>query len=748
MNSKDIGKLCLVAVCAATPVQTAAQDASTPTIVDEIVVTAQRRVQPLADVPVSITAVSGDRLVQALVRDTGDLTALAPGLTGKPQGLGTPVFSIRGISTNSVGIGGESSVGVFWDEGYLGRLESSNIPFFDVAQIDVLKGPQSTLFGRNVSAGVISVTSRRPTSNTAADFTASYASFDSFEASGGLTIPATDSLSFRVAGLYRDRGGMERNVLLDRLEGGGRTTALRGIALFEPSSSFTLTAILNHVQDQGGGFPSQALDPALSDAGGLASDPFDGRHATNVQTFEKRNLWSANVQSEWNISENLTFKSITTALDTTLDRQFDADGSAAPLLDAHFRNYRNRTFGQEVRLLGRAGNLEWFFGASIFEEWIRQNVDFTYSEFAILSGVQVAPDTLFPGQAAFAICDEPLTTIGLGVPCSPEVVETISGRGRNSNYSLFADATYQFTNEVRMTGGVRVSQDRKHFNYNVPTIISVSSSLNGANLFSAATDGPRNFEQSWNSVQPRIVLDYKPSEQTILFASASRGFKAGGFDPAVEVSRVPFDQEGVWAYEAGTRFRSPDHRLNIGFSAYYLDYSGYQLQVLRNGTTSTLNAPSARSYGAEFEGAWRPYSWASFDLNLAYNDSTFLDLVTDAGSLRGNRLLYAPEVTAYAAASFDVYRTDRAIGSLRLSARHESRQFFTKENLIEESQEAYTVIDVSATLQIRPSDFEFRIFARNLLNERYLTYAVDQGFGVVTNRGEPRIVGIQALWSL
>ncbi|WP_133064255.1 TonB-dependent receptor, partial [Sandarakinorhabdus cyanobacteriorum] len=349
MGKAYVGATFLSAINALMPSVAAAQDGGAPPDVEEIVVTAQRRDQSLADVPISVTAVSGAKLAQAQVRDAGDLTALAPGLAGKPQGLGTPVFSIRGISTNSVGIGGESSVGVFWDEGYLGRLESANIPFFDIERVEVLKGPQSTLFGRNASAGAISVTSRRPTFDSDANLTASYASFNSIELSGGLTAPVTNDLSLRIAGLYRDRGGTERNMLLDRTEGGGKTTAVRGIVLLEPSSGFKLTAIVNYVRDNGGGFPSQTTDPTLAAAGGVTSDPFDGRHATNVATFENRRLWSGNLQAYWELSDSLTLKSITTALSTRLDREFDVDGSAVPLLNARFRDYRNKTFGQEVR---------------------------------------------------------------------------------------------------------------------------------------------------------------------------------------------------------------------------------------------------------------------------------------------------------------------------------------------------------------------------------------------------------------
>ncbi|MCE2990581.1 MAG: TonB-dependent receptor [Aquidulcibacter sp.] len=715
--------------------------------IETIVVTAQRRNQAVTDVPMAITAVTAASLKRAQVRDAGDLTALAPGLAGKAQGLGTPVFSVRGISTNTVGIGGESSIGVFWDEGYLGRLESANIPFFDVERVEVLKGPQSTLFGRNASAGVISIMSRRPEFSLGGDVTASYASFDSFEVTGGLSIPLTEALAVRVAGLQRDRGGTERNVLLDRVEGGGETTALRGVIAFEPSSRLNVTGIVNYVRDAGGGFPSQTIDPALAATGGLTPDPFDGFHATNIPTFENRRLWSGNLQMRWTLNDALTLKSVTTGLDTRLERQFDVDGSAAPLLNGRFGNYRNKTFGQEFRLVGSGSRFNWFVGASLFEERVSQSFDYTFSEVALLSGNEIPMDTAFQGQAAFFVCDEPLTTAVFSLACSNEARETINASGRNTSYAAFGDGTFNVTDHIRATVGARLSFDRKRFAYSAPPVVTVGSGLTGNNLFAAPTAAPQTFDKSWTSIQPRFALDYKPDARTIIFASASRGFKAGGFDPAFEVSRVPFERESVWAYEVGTRTRMIAGTLGLGLSAFFLDYDDYQLQVLRNGTTSTLNAPKVTSYGAEFEGSWRPTRRLTFDANLVLNQSTFRSLDTDIGSLRGNRLLYAPDLTAFAAINYDAIKNEALVGTFRASVRHEARQFFTKENRPDESQGPYSVVDLSATLRFVPADFQIRVFARNLLNERYLIYAVDQGFGVVTNRGEPRIIGVEGSWT-
>lgn len=734
-----------VALCSANSVFAQVEPANSGEIQnEEIVVTAQRRDQALSDVPMSIAVVSNESLAKNNVADTSGLVTLAPGLTGKAQGIATPVFAIRGISTNSIGIGGESSIGVFWDEAYLGRLESSNLPLYDIERVEVLKGPQSTLFGRNASAGAISITSRRPTNQLGGDMSVSYGSFDRVEATGGVSIPLSDTLRFRAAGLYRRSDGTERNVLLNINAAGGETIAARGVLVFEPSNDAKFELISNYVRDNGTGFPSETIDPALSALSGVAVDPFDGKHAMDAATFERRRTFASALKGSIDLTDTLSLKSITSYLNTRFDRQFDVDGSALPLLQSRFRDYRNKTFGQELRLVGENGDANWFIGAAYFGEKVSQSVDLTYSEPVILGSTMIPADTFFVGQPAFAVCDEPLTSTILGQPCQAAALEQISGNGRNRSYSVFGDLAYDFSDEFTVTVGGRWSRDNKRFAYEVPATVSVGTTLNGNNLFTSVTAGQLQFQKSWSSFQPRLVLSYDVGPDSLIFASASRGFKAGGFDPTPNPADVAFSSEDVWAYEIGARHQSADRNFRASASLYFQDYRGYQIQVLRGGTTNTINAPRVQSYGGELELFWRPARAVSFEGNVSLNSATFRELASSGVSLRGNRLLYSPTLTAFGAADWSIVKSDDFEISTRVSIRHEGRQFFSKENRTDESSGAVTLADAALTFAWTNPKLQIRLFGRSLLNEQYLIYAVDQGFGVVVNRGEPRSFGVEA----
>lgn len=709
----------------------------------DIIVTAQRREQSLSDIPMAISVAGAEDIVQNNIVDASGLVGLAPGLTGKAQGLATPVFAIRGISTNSIGIGGESSIGVFWDETYLGRLESANLPLFDVERIEVLRGPQSTLFGRNASAGALSITSRRPGNKFAFDASASYASFDTLELTAGVDLPiAGENLMARAAGLYRRSDGAEYNMLLGRPFAGGETVALRTVFAARPGDA-RITWITNFVRDDGTGFPSETLDPQLSAASGVPIDPFDGRHSMDSPTFERRRTLTSALIAEIPISNDVTLKSISSYLRTKFDRQFDVDGSALPLLSSRFRNYRNESVGQELRLTATSDHFDWFLGGAFFDESVRQTVELSYSEEALIGSTIIPDDLFFPGQPAFNLCSEPLTSAVFGIGCNAAAQESITGHARNRSHAVFGELNYRFDARGSITIGARWSHDRKRFVYSTPPTIGVATLVNGGNLFLPATAEPASFGSSWSSLQPRLVVDYKLGATSLLFASVSRGFKAGGFDPTPAAGNVDFDSENVWAYEFGARHTSADRRLRLAASLYFLDYSDYQIQILRNGTTSTINAPKVLSHGAEIEADWWPTDALQLEGSFALNSAAFRRLVSDTGDLSGNRLLYSPAFTAYAAANWRLL--DHANGSLTLrgSIRHESRQYFSKENLAAESDPGFTLLDAALVAQFDHPSISLRLFAQNLLDTHYLIYAVDQGFGVVANRGRPRTVGIE-----
>ncbi|ATI79991.1 TonB-dependent receptor [Sphingobium yanoikuyae] len=704
---------------------------------DAIIVTAQRRDQRLVEVPVSVSVVDHVAIHDQGLREISDITSRTPGLTGEATGLTVPSFAIRGISTASLGVGGEASVGVFQDGQYLGRLESSNIPFFDIDHVEVLKGPQSTLFGRNASAGAISIATRRPGPTFSMDASLLGADPRWTEGRLALDLPASDRLRTRLAYLHRSIRGTEFNTVDRQHEGGDVVDAVRGTVVAQ-AGPLTATLIGNYVSDNGGGFPSETLDSTLSAIGSLPADPFDGRHATDAPTYERRRIATANLQLSLPVGSSLTLETITAYQRTTLDRQFDIDGSSLPLFTARYRGYRDESVDQQVRLQITTPLVTGFIGGSWSRERIGRTLDASFSDEALLAGVTFPADSIFPGQPFFSACEGAISTAILGLPCNPAAKETSVANGRYDTLSAMGDLRWRVTDRIGLTTGGRLSLDRKRYAYETTIGSSVSALLYGGSVFVSPTSGVRRYRREWTAFQPRFVFDYR-FDDGLVWASASKGFKAGGFDSARDTTRVPFAPETTWSLELGYRHVSP--ALTYSVVGYLATIDGYQMQVVKNGITATLNTGKVRSRGVEGEFLWRPINRLELSGAASWNTAEFRDLVTDAGDLSGNRLPYAPGLTLSGTLKGTMIdRQDWALSAIA-SVRSYSRQFFTMANDPDEGQAGRAVVD--AGIIVDAHDIRLRVFARNLLDRRYLIYAIDQGFGIVANRGAPRTVGAE-----
>lgn len=704
---------------------------------NDITVTAQRRGQRLVEVPVAVSVVDDDAIHDQGLRDISDITSRTPGLTGEATGLTVPTFAIRGISTASLGVGGEASVGVFQDGQYLGRLESSNVPFFDIDRVEVLKGPQSTLFGRNASAGAISITTRRPGSTFSMD--ASVLAADPRWTEGRLAfdLPLSDRVQTRVAYLHRSIRGTEFNIVDGRHEGGDDVDAIRGTVVAK-AGPLTATLIGNYVSDNGGGFPSETLDPTLSAIGSLPANPFDGRHATDAPTYERRRIGTANLQLGLRLGSSLTLETVTAYQRTRLSRQFDIDGSSLPLFTAQYPGYRDENIEQQVRLQITTPLVTGFVGGSWSRESIHRTTNAMFSDEALLAGVSFPANSIYPGQPAFTPCQAPATEAILGLPCSPEAKETSIANGRYDTLSAMGDLRWRVSDRIGLTTGGRLSLDRKRYAYETIIGPSVSALLYGGSVFVSPTNGTRRYRREWTAFQPRFVLDYR-LDDGLIYASASKGFKAGGFDSARDPARVPFAPETTWSFEVGYRHVSPT--LTYSVAGYLATIDGYQMQVVKNGITATLNNGKVRSRGVEGEFLWRPISRLEVSGAASWNTAEFRDLVTDGGDLSGNRLPYAPGLTLSGTLKGTmIERQDWKLSAIA-SVQSYSRQYFTMANDPNEGQAAHAIVDAGIVADAH--DVRLRVFARNLLDRRYLIYAIDQGFGIVANRGAPRTIGAE-----
>jgi iron complex outermembrane receptor protein len=697
-----------------------------------VVVTAQRRAESVQDVPISVTAITARELKANGIEDIQDAVQFIPGLSGKTQGLLTPIFAVRGVATQSFGAGGENSIGTFWDGAYAGRVNSQNLAFFDLNRIEVLKGPQGALFGRNASTGAISIITNGPNKGAGGIVRLSGASYDVFEGEVAGDMVSKDGFGLRLAGFARSSGGWDKNVLTGKSAPSGDTYSIRAKSGFEFSDQFSGELVATWQKDDVIGLAQDNLDPGLNALSGLPADPFDGRFAGDPDYIEQREMWLSNLTLTYEFADNLRLESVTNYSDTRTDISSDVDATVPKLFEANYLDYKATAFGQDIRIVGVTGIIDWFVGANVYVEDIGQTVRVKFDEGAILGGLPI------DGSGAL-FCEEPVQSEIFGSKCDIGQ-ESITSKGDYFSWSVYADAVFKPTDRLSLTVGLRYSEDKKDFVYEtvqesgLPTLI-------GPIILIGSQPGGNRLSQTYSDLQPRLVVDYKLSKDVLIYASAARGFKAGGFDPTSNLDLTAFDPEKNWSYEAGIKTSGFDGRLILNAAAFYSDYQDFQIQTVSGGVTSTANAP-VESKGFEIEANFDVTSAFRIAASADYVDATFGRLVTDDGDFTGNKLTFAPKFSGSVLADWSLARIAEGDVSARLSYTYESKQFLSEVNAAAESQDAYGLTNLRL-IYLTDSDLQVSLFAKNLFDVDYLVLADDFGFGVVTARGQPKMFGIE-----
>jgi len=734
--------------------------------VTDIVVTAQRRSQVAREVPLALSAI-GERELEVLkIENVTSLISSVPGISGAYQGVLQPFVVIRGISSNSVGIGGEASVGIFVDEAYIGRISAQSVPFLDVDRVEILRGPQGSLYGRNSTAGAISIITRKAVPGQSdLDVSASYGSFNSYEATGAGSVSLGSKAAVRLAALARGTDGYDLNVTTGRREQSARVYAARLSFVLQPTDTLRFDLSGTFSSERAGTLPFKTTVPDFAAAGGVDTDPFSGRFANNFNGNEKRRALGANLTAAWEASDSLTLKSVSSFNNVRFSGLYDIDGSALPLQELSFTSGLVETFGQELRLTAELGPVRLQAGGNLFLERVRQETSLTYDENLVLpfatAGVFGAPDgtvpadALFAGSPAFIPCDASSAGL-LGVPCSARQFEALRQSGNYDSYAGFVEAEVKLSRSLTLTAGGRYSIDRKRFNYNTPLIVSQGSALVGTNpLLQASTAGTLTQRNTWKDFQPRAVLRWQPNNDLNIYGSVTRGFKSGGFDPSsrngvYDPDQTEFNPESVYSYELGVKASLFDRHLQLNVAGFRYNYKNFQVQVLRDGITSTVNVPQYNAFGVEFDATIRASRLLTLTIGGSWNNAKYGDFLVDdrfnpgvQQNLRGNRGILSPEYSGFARADWAV---PLGSGNLQLRAAGDvnwrSRQFFTIFGDPREAQAPYALAGGQLGLESRDERYSVAVNVQNLFDQNYLTSAVEQGFGISTFRGRPRAVSL------
>jgi len=719
---------------------------------DEIIVTAQKREERQIDVPLTITAVTGTRLREIGVNDLDELSNYVPGLNIQEQSANNPGIVIRGITSDSGSAQQGARVTLYYNGVDISRSRGSYQDIFDMERIEVVKGPQATLFGTASAVGAISLISARPEDGYSGELGGTYGNFNQHSATGFINA-GSEKLAGRIAFAYKKRDGYVNNLAAgqDDLYAQDQFGA-RGSLRFKPTDAFTADLILTYDRQRNSGTPFISLTyPTASGAPNAFGDAALGGTPNALRDLGlsklglKRDVYDANLTVNWDIADDWVLTMVNGYRKFDSLEVFDADGTAAEYLE-FAELAQGDQFNQETRFSYNSDKLRGSFGFNYFHENGVQNVPFSTNEntfFACLSATAatraqcVAANGSVPAAAAPRI----------------DYRSFFENQGRNTSYSMFADSTWIPTPSLEITAGVRVQIEKRlsGFRAGVPR----SAVTKGASVIPGQVDtAGQTFqsEDSYADVLPRFNLLYKFSGNFNAYATVSKGRRSaivnvsarstsGG--PVANIS--PVLEEVLWNYELGVKGTMGILSGSIG--VYYLTYDNFQVSIIIPPSIVgvTQSAGTATNKGVEAEVNVRPTSWLTMFANGAYIDGGIDNRADIAANFRGAKFRLQPDYQASAGLIIDA-----PLGNVNVfatpSITYRSKLFFETPNLEARSQGPVTLVNIVGGVRFADNRYEISAFARNIFNSRYLLDAGNTGgaFGIPSFiPGEPRFYGLK-----
>lgn len=597
---------------------------------DEIVVLARRREERLLDVPLAVTALSQDALLKAQAVDLGGVQGLIPNVNivqGRGSATNANIF-IRGVGQPDALQTFDPAVGLYLDGVYISRIQGALFNLFDVERIEVLRGPQGTLYGKNTVGGAVNIVSRKP---DLAAFHASgsiqYGRFDQILVNGYATAPLVeDKLALSLAGVYDKRDGFVTDPRTGRRYNDRNTQAIRGILRAQPTETLELSLAADYTRQRTRptlGYPTAPLIATQFAPAAAVTlvppnpyGPYDFRASTSLQPGQGQRLdhWGVSLTANLELTDRLSLTSITAYRNLQPDFFIDIDASEAELGDV-FVGIDQQQFSQELQLKYENDRLTGVVG--LYYLW-EKNVS---------------------RQEAYA---DDLFRLTPTVPIT--FTRFIDDDQRTKNYAAFGQLTYDLTDRFAVTAGLRYTRETKRYNRFTTTQSSLPLLNNLAFRFPDNLPAPFNADDdvSFGAWTPSLTLSYKPTPDTLLYASASRGFKSGGFNGRVNslndvtefvngvATIVPFFRpETVWTYETGAKGSFLDGRVVLSAAAFYSDYRNFQARVgggnntALGGALPVLNAGELRIWGLELEAALRPTERLTLRSSFGYLNSEY-----------------------------------------------------------------------------------------------------------------------------
>lgn len=733
-STRRRGALAAAILVASLPATALAQ--SGQSVIEEVVVTAQKREQSMQDVSVAVSAFSGDAIEKMGFEEGLDITQQVPNMNffaifGEAS---SPSVSLRGISLVNFSDSWESPVSIYVDDVYRGNPAGSAIQLFDLARVEVLRGPQGTLYGRNTTGGLVHYVSNKPTDQLDATASLSYGSYDEAIVEGALGGPISDGIRGRVAVKSTTNDGWQTNTVdgeklndTDSLgyraqlefDLGSRADLLLNVHGSEADQQSVGFAHMGYLESADAGAATCSTSAiqngkCTSVTFGLTGEQavngkFDPEHvassasdglSTEIDTF------GVSAHLNWDIGDNLTFTSITAYEELDKFLQDDGDGTAVIFFDEQY-SVDAEQYTQEFRLSGGGTDSKWVAGLYYYED-----------DRGLLTEAPTTADGLWHRERV--------------------TLDTTS-------WALFGQYEWDLSQTLTLIAGARYTDEERDF--------SQDSGPSFYDIINTTGD------LSEDAVTGRLGLDWRPQDDTLLYASLSTGFKSGGFSGSYNASLAatePVGSEDIINFEVGYKATLLDGRLRLNAAAFTYEVQDYQAQVfltVADGSVIT-NAGDVTGTGAEVEVTAQVTE--NFELiggvgllETEFDSEQLFFVAGDEYTLDGNELPSAPELTWNLVARYYIGLGNAGELSLQADYAWQDEHFLQIENDPYSHHDSYGIANARISWLSPSARWTVEAFVKNAADEEYFTYqntlGPDWGYGVW---GMPRTTGVKVAWQL
>ena len=679
---------------------------------EEVVVTATKVAQDIDSAPAAITAIAESALGPGGIQEVRDLAMTVPNLSVGDQ-FGVNRTFIRGIGMTSIDLGADGAVAFLQDGAMIPRPSHQLAGFYDLAQVEVLRGPQGTIYGRGATAGVVNMVTKKPTEDLDGYLSLTGGNYSAYTVEGAIGGPiAGDTVMGRISGKIDQRDGYGTNLATGKDIDDRDAYAVRGSLRFKPTDDLDIVLMADYFKEDDYNYAFHFFGTTVTPEDALAHNLLGGQtifdyYGAKGKKPDQRNIVSdqdpvnqrdgtaVSAIIDWGFGDGWNLKSITAWRDFSRFLVDDLDGSDVDMFGQNNYIEESESWSQDFTLSGTALNVEWLMGASYFSEDMYGEVKVPLTNFAVLVNALNAGNPNWVDLPAGA-----LNSLNYWQKGSVDV----------EAYGLFVEGKYNFSDALALTLGARYNYEKR--------------TGTGSFIFDAiGVNVPTDKSKSWDKITPKVLFEYTNSYEGLFYAKYTQGFKSGVIN--IGSLNDVIDPEYVDSYEIGYKTPFADGRASLRAAAFYYDYTDLQVGfVNEQSVVQTVNAASAENKGIEVEIAARLTEGLSANFSATWLEAKYTDFVTgdyrqdfELVNLKGNYLQNAPQYTLYGALNYTRPVTDDGSFVGRIEASYQDDVYFTEFNNADAYQEAYGLVNLMAGYEGGDGKWSVTGWVRNATDE-------------------------------